>query len=88
MDEASGYSAAEWLDVADFEGKDIPPRAKPQGLAALELDPYRDVALVCAPGASVEVNKKVIEHCERLRFRFAVVDPDRTAAEARRSAAR
>jgi uncharacterized protein len=65
------------LDVADFEGKDIPPRAKPQGLAALELHPYRDVALVYAPGASVEVNKKVIEHCERLRFRFAVVDPDR-----------
>jgi phage tail sheath protein FI len=75
---ANGIDGAANLDVADFEGKDIPPRAKPQGLAALELDPYRDVALVYAPGASVEVNKKVIEHCERLRFRFAVVDPDRT----------
>jgi phage tail sheath protein FI len=74
---ANGVDGAVNLDVADFEGKDIPPRTAPQGLAALELDPYRDVALVYAPGASVEINKKVIEHCERLRFRFAVVDPDR-----------
>lgn len=74
---ANGAPGAETLDVADFEGKDIPPRAKRQGLAALELDPYRDVALVYAPGAPVEMNKKVIEHCERMRFRFAVVDPDR-----------
>jgi phage tail sheath protein FI len=67
------------LDAADFEGLAQPPRrATPQGLAALELDPYRDVALVYAPGQAVDVNKAVISHCESLRSRFAVVDPDRT----------
>lgn len=72
--DAEGGNGAGDPNDADFEGRDEPPRAKRQGLAALELDPYRDVALVYAPGASVEVNKKVIGHCERLRFRFAVVD--------------
>jgi phage tail sheath protein FI len=68
------------LDVADFEGRvQLPQRMKPQGLAALELDPYRDVALVYSPGAPVDVNLAVIDHCERLKFRFAVVDPDRNA---------
>lgn len=75
---ANGIDGAANLDAADFEGKETPPRTKPQGLAALELDPYREVALVYAPGASIEVNKKVIEHCERLRFRFAVADPDKS----------
>ena len=63
-------------DVADFEGRvQLPQRATPQGLAALELDPYREVALVYAPGAAVAVNKAVITHCENLKYRFAVVDP-------------
>ena len=40
------------LDVADFQGNvQLPQRPTPQGLAALELDPYREVALVYAPGA-------------------------------------
>jgi phage tail sheath protein FI len=65
------------LDVADFQGRvQLPQRATPQGLAALELDPYREVALVYAPGAAVVVNKAVITHCENLKYRFAVVDPD------------
>lgn len=65
------------LDVADFQGLAIPPqRPNPQGLAVLELDPYREVALVYAPGQP-DVNKAVVSHCEKMRFRFAVVDPDK-----------
>jgi phage tail sheath protein FI len=75
----NGVDGAAALDVADFEGRVIlPQRPEPQGLAALELDPYREVALVYAPGATVPVNKAVITHCENLKFRFAVVDPEKT----------
>ena len=63
-------------DVADFEGAGIAPGDPPRGLAALERDAYREVALVYAPGAPVAVNRSVIRHCERKRFRFAVVDAD------------
>jgi phage tail sheath protein FI len=58
----------------DYVGLPDGSRVDPQGLAALELDPYRDVALVYAPGATYEIAKKLIDHCELLRFRFAVVD--------------
>ena len=76
---ANGIDGAPQLDEADFKGEvQLPNRVAPQGLAALELDPYREVALVYAPGASVGVNRAVIAHCERLRFRFAVVDPDKS----------
>jgi len=44
------------------------------GLAALELDPYHDVALVVAPAATKDVLAAVIQHCEQSRFRFAVID--------------
>jgi phage tail sheath protein FI len=44
------------------------------GLAALEHDRYRDVGIVSAPGATPEVAVKIIAHCERSRFRFAVLD--------------
>src|SRR5258706_5401894 len=75
----NGVDGAAALDVADFEGRvQLPQRILPQGLAALELDPYREVALVYAPGAPVLVNKAVISHCERLKYRFAVVDPDKS----------
>jgi uncharacterized protein len=74
----NGADGAPALDVADFQGRvQLPQRATPQGLAALELDPYREVALVYAPGAPVTVNKAVITHCENLKYRFAVVDPER-----------
>ncbi|MET4023174.1 phage tail sheath family protein [Bradyrhizobium sp. S3.2.12] len=66
------------VDAADFMGEVLAPRLAPQGLAALRLDPYREVALVYAPGAPLDVNKKVIDHCETLRFRFAVVDSDKS----------
>lgn len=75
----NGTDGAGTLDVADFQGDaQLPQRPQPQGLAALELDPYREVSLVYAPGASVAVNKAVIEYCEKLRFRFAVVDPEKS----------
>ena len=44
------------------------------GLAALEAATYGDVALVVAPGANGDIVTAVIEHCERIRYRFAIVD--------------
>lgn len=51
------------------------------GLSALELDRYRDVAIVCAPSpvpgdatADQAIQTEVITHCENSRFRFAVID--------------
>ena len=74
----NGADGAASLDVADFEGRvQLPQRATEQGLAALELDPYREVALVYAPGGPVAVNKAVITHCEKLKYRFAVVDAEK-----------
>ena len=72
------------LAVADYEGTVASgaPRNELQGLAALELDPYRDVALLYAPGASVDIARALIAHCERLRFRFAVIDCDQGASDA------
>ena len=34
------------------------------------------MALVYAPNAPVAVAQKVIAHCEDLKYRFAVIDPD------------
>lgn len=44
------------------------------GLASLDLDAYREVAIVYAPAVADDIAKAVITHCERNRFRFAVVD--------------
>ena len=59
----------------DYEGSELVDADKRTGLAALDLDPYRDIAIVAAPGQT-EQNflLPVIDHCERSRFRFAVVD--------------
>jgi len=46
-------------------------------LARLADDRWRDVALVSAPHAGADaasVHRMLIEHCERQRFRFAVLD--------------
>ncbi len=40
----------------------------------MELDQYREVALIAAPAAEADVVDAVIEHCEQNRFRFAIVD--------------
>ena len=60
--------------LADYEGGDG------AGLAALDLDEYREVALVAAPGAAVDAVEAVYRHCERNRFRFAVIDAPRNSA--------
>jgi phage tail sheath protein FI len=70
----SGVDGAAALDVADYQGLPAAQRTEPQGLEALKLDPYREVALVYAPGVAFDVAKAVITHCENLRYRFAVVD--------------
>lgn len=72
------------LDVADYQGNLVPgaPRAELQGLAALELDPYREVSLVYAPAVGIDVAKSIISHCERMRFRFAAVDADKGKSDA------
>jgi phage tail sheath protein FI len=58
---------------ASYEVDDADPLRR-RGLAALNLDPFRSVAIVYAPGVDYDTAKKVITHCARNRFRFAVVD--------------
>jgi uncharacterized protein len=65
------------LGVDDFKGLVQGGRKVEQGLAALELDSYRDVALVYAPVVSSDIAKEIVGHCERMRFRFAVIDADK-----------
>jgi len=54
-----------------------------RGLAALNLDAYRDVAIVHAPGIGnatpdgTAIQKAVVTHCVRNSFRFAVLDAAR-----------
>jgi Bacteriophage tail sheath protein len=65
------------LGADDFDGKIAGGRDQVQGLAALELDPYRDVALVYAPRPfdnEADIVRKIIDHCEKMRFRFAAID--------------
>ena len=58
----------------DYAGLKHGGRTIEQGLAALESDRYREVALAYAPDASPDTARKVIAHCEKMRFRFAVID--------------
>src|SRR5262249_27406304 len=57
-------------------------RAERQGIRALELDLFRDVALVYAPfppdDPSKAIAKRLVAHCEEQRFRFAVIDGPNT----------
>lgn len=72
------------IDVADYKGELVPgaPRAELQGLAALELDSYREVSLVYAPAVAIDVAKAIISHCEKMRFRFAAIDVDKGKSNA------
>lgn len=70
------------LDSADYAGEPLAARQEPQGLAALELDPYREVALVYAPNIDQPTQLAIIGHCERMRFRFAVLDSPKGIANA------
>lgn len=64
------------LGVDDYRGLTAPGRPIEQGLAALERDAYRDIALVYAPNVSTDIASAIVSHCERMRFRFAVIDVD------------
>lgn len=91
-DRAAAFDPAQGLDGAlkggddgagdatldDYKGELTDDRPKEQGLAGLALDPYRDVSLVYAPGVTTEIAKEVVIHCENLRFRFAVIDSEKT----------
>lgn len=80
----SGTDDANPLTAADYEGPIVPgaPRSELQGLAALDGDSYRDAALVYAPSVGVAIAQAIIAHCERLRFRFAVIDCDKGVGNA------
>ncbi|MGH8236483.1 MAG: phage tail sheath family protein, partial [Steroidobacteraceae bacterium] len=65
------------LDSGDYRGEPAGLRAEPQGLDALKLDPYREVALVYAPAVDKDTQLAIISHCENMRFRFAVLDADK-----------
>lgn len=67
--------------LKNFVGWDDNPEFR-SGLSALELDLYRDVAVVTAPGQTLPapgdvgdgIVDAIVTHCERNRYRFAVVD--------------
>lgn len=68
------------LTSADYAGAPDGARTEAQGLEALRLDPYREVALVYAPNVDTDVQQKIIGHCESMRFRFAVLDAAKGAS--------
>jgi phage tail sheath protein FI len=74
---ADGADDTTPVGVDDYKGDPVPGGRSAQGLAALELDPYRDVALVYAPNVSTDIAQAIVTHCENLRFRFAVIDSDK-----------
>ena len=67
---------------AQYLGADADASAR-TGLSALELDLYREVALIHAPAAHKAVVDLIVAHCERNRFRFAVIDCAPNAAAAK-----
>jgi hypothetical protein len=69
-----GVDDPDGLDDSDFEGEPAAQRNQLQGFAALETDACREVDLVYAPAASASVARVLIAHCERVRYRFAVID--------------
>ena len=77
-----GADDATALGVDDYVGAPANTRLETQGLTALELDPYRDVALVYAPNVGNDVVLKIISHCELMRFRFAVIDSPKAVSSA------
>jgi uncharacterized protein len=73
------------VTVADFQGLKSGSRETVQGLEALKLDAFREVALIHAPHAgaiAADVNKKLKDHVELNRFQFAVIDSDANKSDA------
>ncbi|MDB5678520.1 phage tail sheath family protein [Sphingomonas bacterium] len=77
---AGGTDAPAAPGLPEFKGENADTSLR-TGLSALELDEFRDVALVYAPAADDTVAKEVYEHCERSKFRFAVIDPHKSSAD-------
>jgi hypothetical protein len=75
---ANGTNGAD-VTAADFAGS--PDLNAPSGLHALDLDRFREVAVVYAPGADKDTAMNVITHCQNNRFRFAVVDSPSNVAD-------
>jgi uncharacterized protein len=71
---SGGADDASPLGREDYVGSAAGSRYEGQGLAALELDRCRAVALVYAPNASNDVAAEIVHHCETKRFRFAAID--------------
>lgn len=69
------------VNTADYVGNDPDPLLR-RGLAALDLDPYREISIVYAPNVDDQIRREVIGHCERNRFRFAVIDAASSQANA------
>jgi len=72
-----GAPEATPLSAVDFIGEKANARQELQGLQQLELDAFREVSLVYAPyphDDQTAVSIAIIDHCERLRFRVAVID--------------
>ena len=77
-----GVNDAAQLGKDDFDGGVDGGRDQQSGLQALELDPFREVALVYAPHPpdnGDDINRAIIDHCEKMRFRFAAIDGDENA---------
>ncbi|SPH23940.1 Putative prophage major tail sheath protein [Defluviimonas aquaemixtae] len=74
---------AHFNGLTDEAGNPIVDPTDFRGLAALDLDFYRDVAIVHAPGignvdaGQFAIQEAIVTHCERNRFRFAVLDSSR-----------
>ena len=75
-----GGSDGAAVTSANYSGS--PDLRNPTGLNALNLDQFRSVALVYAPGVDYQTAQIVVQHCEQNRFRFAVVDAESDQANA------
>lgn len=82
LDQQGGSEAPAAPGPADFTGEPGRGRDEPSGLRALELGVFDDVALVYAPyppGDAAGVQRALIDHCEKARHRFAILDGPRDA---------
>jgi phage tail sheath protein FI len=80
----NGFDDPDLVGLDDYVGEPSGNRGEAQGLAALIMDPFREVALVHAPYPAtqrLEVAQAVIAHCESLKYRFAVLDCERAVSD-------
>ena len=62
------------LTPADYDGKIAGKRTELQGLQALMLDAFRDIALMYAPAVDPTIAQIIYQHCEDWKYRFAAID--------------